>query len=54
MVEYASNFVRGNSTLVCVKTTGLFKTVNVPFISNDMFLIKIYSMETSLHKSKHK
>lgn len=29
---------------MCVKTTGLFMTINVLFISNDMFLIKIYSM----------
>lgn len=54
MVEYASTFVRRNPTLVCVKTTGLFMTLNVLFISNDLFLIKIYSMETSLHKSKCK
>lgn len=53
MVEYTSSFVRGNTALVCVKSTSLFMTINVLFISNDMFLIKIYSMETSLHKSKH-
>lgn len=45
MVAYTSIFVRGNPTLVSVKTTGLFMTINVLFISNDMFLIKIYSME---------
>lgn len=40
-------------TLVCLETTCLFMTINVLFISNDLFLIKIYSMEISLHKSKH-
>jgi len=54
MVEHMSSFVRGNPTLVCVKSTGLFMIIKVLFISNDMFLIKIYSMENSLHKSKHK
>lgn len=44
MVKYNSSFVRERPTLVCVKTTGLLMTTNVLFISNDMFLIKIYSM----------
>lgn len=53
MVEYISSFVKGNPAVVCAKMTCLFMTINVLFISNDMFLIKIYSMETSLHKPKH-
>lgn len=40
-----SQLARGNPALVCIKTTGLFMTINVLFISNDMFLIKNYSME---------
>lgn len=29
---------------MCIKTTVLLMTINVLFISNDMFLMKIYSM----------
>lgn len=44
MVKNNSSFVRGSQTLVWVETTVLLMTINVLFISNDMFLIKLYSM----------
>lgn len=48
VVEYISSFVGGNPMLVCVKMTCLFMTINVLF--NDLFLIKICGMDTSLHE----
>lgn len=51
VVEYISSSVAGNPTLMCVKMTCLFMTINVLF--NDLFLIKIYGMDISLHESKH-